>query len=145
MTGRSAWGLPGFVAPPIQRIVVIDLSKATQGNAIGIGLADFTTRSCAEKIDLATTYTNAITAHSLLSPKIPVITENDQDALGAALRTLPGGVPEAPLIVRIANTKDLEFIWMSETYSEVILQNPDLEIMGVPQPFKFDDDGSLVT
>ena len=145
ITGRSAWGLPGFVAPPIQRIIVRGLSEATHGNGIGIGLADFTTRSCAEKIDLTITYTNALTAHSLLSPKIPVILENDRDALGAALHTLRGGVPDAPLIVRITNTKDLESIWMSETYSEVFQQNPDLEIMGPPQPFKFNNDGSLIT
>lgn len=143
VTGRSAWGLPGFTAPPIQRIIVRGLSKATHGNAIGIGLADFTTRPCAEKINLAITYTNAITAHSLLSPKIPVITENDRDALGAALRTLRGGVPEAPLIVRIVNTKDLEFIWMSESYGERLRRNPDLEVVGAPQPFQFDGDGSL--
>jgi len=145
VTGRSAWGLPGFTAPPIQRIIVRGLSKATRGNAIGIGLADFTTRSCAEKINLAITYTNAITAHSLLSPKIPVITENDLDALSAALRTLRGGIPEAPKIVRIVNTKDLEFIWMSETYSEVFRQYPDIEVMGPPQSLEFNTDGSLIT
>ena len=145
VTGRSAWGLPGFVAPPIQRIIVRGLSKATHGNAIGIGLADLTTRACVEKIDLALTYTNALTAHSLLSPKIPVITENDRDALDAALHILRGGVPEAPRIVRIVNTKDLENIWMSETYQETFEQNPDLEVMGSPQAIRFNHDGSLIT
>ena len=145
VTGRSAWGLPGFTAPPIQRIIVRGLSKATHGNAIGIGLADFTTRPCAEKIDLAITYTNAITAHSLLSPKIPVIAENDMDALSAALRTLRGGIPEAPRIVRITNTKDLKNIWMSDTYGELLLQNPDLEVTGAPQPLQFNQSGTLIT
>ena len=144
ITGRSAWGLPGFTAPPIQRIVVRDLTKATHGNAIGIGLADFTTRRCAEKIDLATMYTNALTAHSLLSPKIPVITENDRDAVNAALHTLPGGVPEAPLVVRIANTKDLDMIWMSNTYGEFIRQHLRLEITGESKPLQFDGSGNLI-
>ena len=145
VTGRSPWGLPGFVAPPIQRIIVRGLSKATHGNAIGIGLADLTTRVCAEQIDLATTYTNALTAHSLLSPKIPVVTENDREALDIALRILPGGIAKAPKIVRIVNTKDLENIWMSETYQQTFEENHDLEVMGPPQAIQFSDHGSLIT
>ena len=144
VTGRSPWGLPGFTAPPIQRIIVRDLTQATNGNGIGIGLADFTTRRCAEKIDLDTTYTNALTAHSLLSPKIPVIVENDREALAMALRTLRGGVPESPRIVRIKNTKELESIWVSEGYREYIGENPDLEISGQPQPLAFDTAGMLI-
>lgn len=144
VTGRSPWGLPGFTAPPIQRIIVRDLSEATHGNAIGIGLADFTTRRCAEKIDLATMYTNALTAHSLLSPKLPVITENDLDALTAALHTLRGGAPEAPLIVRITNTKDLDMIWMSQVYNEAVKTDPELEVVGESKPLQFDSSGNLI-
>ena len=145
VTGRSPLGLPGFAAPPIQRIIVRGLSAATYGNAIGIGLADLTTRACAERIDLAVTYTNALTAHSLLSPKIPVVCENDREALSTALRILRGGVPESPKIVRIVNTKDLENIWMSETYQELIEQNPDLAVTGAAQPLRFNPDGLLIT
>jgi hypothetical protein len=86
--GRSSWDLPGFDAPPIQRIIVRDLTPATKGNALGIGLADFTTRICAEKIDPTSTYTNAITAHVMQSAKIPIVAENDQQAVRAALATL---------------------------------------------------------
>ena len=38
---------------------------------MGIGMADFVTRRCAEKIDLAVTYTNALTALALLPPNSP--------------------------------------------------------------------------
>lgn len=144
VTGRSPWGLPGFTAPPIQRIIVRDLSMATNGNGIGIGLADLTTRRCVEKIDLPTTYTNALTAHSLLSPKIPVIVEDDREALTVALHTLRGGVPDSPRIVRITNTKDLEMIWMSECYREHIEQNQGLEVAGQLKPLGFDDSGTLI-
>ncbi len=144
VTGRSPLGLPGFVAPPIQRIIVRGLSQATYGNAIGIGLADLTTRACAEKIDLSVTYTNALTAHSLLSPKIPVVCENDREALSTALRIVRGGVPEAPKIVRIVNTKDLENIWMSESYRQTLEQSPDLEVTGEFQAVRFNPDGSFI-
>ena len=143
VTGRSSWGLPGFVAPPIQRIIVRDLTPATKGNATGIGLADFTTRTCAEKIDPTITYTNAITAHVMQSAKIPIVAENDQQALRAALVTLRGGIPKAPLIVRIKNTKELETIWLSETYQEFVKRNSNLEIIGDSKVIRFSRDGSL--
>ena len=145
VTGRSPWGLPGFSAPSIGRIIVRDLSEATAGNAIGLGLADFTTKRCAEKIDLTTTYTNALTANSLLSPKIPVIAENDREALSYALHTLIGGIRQHPSIVRIRNTKDLELIQMSQVYLDHITENPDLNIVGEAQPINFDDSGMLVS
>lgn len=144
VTGRSSWGLPGFVAPPIQRIIVRDLTPATKGNATGIGLADFITRTCAEKIDQTITYTNAITSHALLSAKIPIVAENDQQALRAALVTLKHGTQDNPLIVRIKNTKELETIWLSETYQEFIEKNSDLEVIGAAKAVSFGRDGSLV-
>ena len=143
VTGRSSWGLPGFIAPPIQRIIVRDLTPQTKGNATGIGLADFTTRTCAEKIDPTITYTNAITAHALPSAKIPIVAENDQQALRAALVTLRHGIPKAPLIVRIKNTKELETIWLSEPYQEFIKTSSKLEIAGAAEAVGFDKNGSL--
>ena len=145
VTGRSPWGLPGFEAPAIKSIIVRDLSKATDGNSIGIGLADFTTRRCVEKIDLGTTYTNSLTARSLISPKIPVVLENDRQALDIALRTLRGGCPDRPGIVRIKNTKELSTIWLSEVYKLDIDQRSDLSLAGSPQRLQFDKSGTLVT
>lgn len=144
VTGRSPVGLPGFSALSIGRIIVRDLSAATGGNATGIGMADFTTRRCAEKIDLTTTYTNTLTAQSLLSPKIPVIAESDEEALTYALHTLRGGLKRQPKIVRIKNTKDLEQIWMSQIYADHIERNPALEIFGAPIRLGFNQSGGLV-
>ncbi|MBT8345952.1 MAG: DUF362 domain-containing protein [Desulfofustis sp.] len=141
--GRSSWGLPGFDAPPIQRIIVRDLTPATKGNALGIGLADFTTRICAEKIDLTSTYTNAITAHVMQSAKIPIVTENDQQAVWAALATLRHDSMKAPLIARIKNTKELETIWLSENYRDFVEQTSKLEIIGDSKTVGFSIDGSL--
>ena len=38
VTGRSSWGLPGFVAPPIQRIIVRDLTRRQKGMRQALGL-----------------------------------------------------------------------------------------------------------
>jgi hypothetical protein len=144
VTGRSSWGLPGFVAPPIQRIIVRDLTPASKGNAIGIGLADFTTRNCAEKIDPTITYTNAITANVMQSAKIPIVAENDEQALKAALATSRLSNPDAPRIVRIKNSKELETIWVSEPYQEFIKTSSNLEIIGEAKTIRFSKNGSLL-
>ncbi len=144
VTGRSAWGLPGFDdAPPIQRIVVRDLTEATAGSSMGLGLADFTTRRCAEKIDLAVTYTNALTALALVPCKIPMIAASDRDALLLALKSAQRVPETGPRIVQISNTKDLEDIWVSEACLSDLSGRDDVAIMGGAQPFGFDDAGAM--
>lgn len=51
---RGFW-LPGYepTALKIKWIVVLDLSEKTYGNAIGIGLADVTTKRLVKKIQLS--------------------------------------------------------------------------------------------
>jgi lactate racemase-like protein len=144
VTGRSTWGLPGFDAPPIQRISVRDLTKATAGSAMGLGMADFTTKRCAGKIDLAVTYTNALTALALLPPKIPMIVEDDRYALAFALRTVRTAGPGGARIVHIKNTKDLEDIWVSEAYLPDLSGRDDVLVRGDPQPIRFDQAGDLI-
>lgn len=141
VTGRSAWGLPGFEAPPFARVIARDLSKATAGSAVGLGLADFCTRRCAEKIDLAVTYTNAITALVMLPPKIPIIAENDWWALVLALQTLQGVDSRAARIVRVRNTKSLQDIWLSTAFAEEIAGHEGLIARGPARPMAFDETG----
>ena len=45
---------------------------ATNGNRIGIGMADFTTNRAVKALDLRYTYMNALTSIKLLSSKIPI-------------------------------------------------------------------------
>ncbi len=143
VTGRSTWGLPGFEAPPIQRIVVRDLTDATAGSSMGLGLADFTTRRCAEKIDLAVTYTNAMTALALVSAKVPLIAASDRDAILLAVRTSRHVGADGPRIAQIRNTKDLEDIWLSESYLPETRDRGDILVQGDPNPFQFNDAGDL--
>lgn len=144
VTGRSVWGLPGFdAAPPIQRIIVRRLSKATAGSAMGLGLADFTTRHCVEQIDLAVTYTNALTALAVAAPKIPMIAESDRDALVMALKTARNIPPGKARIVQIKNTKDLEDIWVSEAYLPGLAKQDAVSVQGEPMPFQFDAAGKM--
>lgn len=100
--------------PKITRIVVRDLSDATNGNATGIGLADYTTRRAVNKIDFNATMTNCVTAVAPEKGRIPLAFERDRQALDAAFRTIGMWNREGVKAAWIANTKDLEWLAVSE-------------------------------
>ena len=70
----------------IQRIVALDLSPESHGNANGIGMADITTAQLAAKIDWHATYTNALTADFLWGIKMPIACATPREALMLAMQ-----------------------------------------------------------
>ena len=143
VTGRPGSGLPGFNAPEIQKIVVLDITPQSHGNGVGIGLADISTRNCIEKIDLGAVYTNAITATILNPAKLPIIMNSDRDALAVALKTCNRITPETARIVRIKNTLELHRIWVSPVMLDELKKNENIEIAGEETPLEFDSSGRI--
>jgi hypothetical protein len=113
-------GEPEPDKPSIGRIAVLDLTPETQGNAYGIGLADFTTRALVGKIDYGATYTNAMTSTFTERVKIPIVAENDDEAIDMAVKASGVRDIEKIRVIRIKNTLELEEIWVSpEVYKEL--------------------------
>jgi hypothetical protein len=126
--GRTAAGiLPGYSGPTIKRIVVASLTYATGGNAIGIGVADFTTAHLAAQFKPEPTYTNAIAAGTPESAKLPVVLPTLDDAVRAALHSCGLGDWSQAAIVRIKNTLHIDKIWVSDALAPVVEANPHLE------------------
>ncbi|HMR34375.1 MAG TPA: hypothetical protein PKA13_17385 [Geminicoccaceae bacterium] len=144
VTGRSATNMPGFTAPPIEKIIVRGLTERTHGNAVGIGLADFTTRRVVEQIDYVAMYTNAFSARVMRGARLPVILANDRDALMGALQTCFGKSPEQAKVVRIRDTKHLEKIAVSQAVLDEVAGSSEFEVLGQPEPLRFDDEGDIV-
>ena len=144
VTGRC--GSPGvdFGVAPIHRIVVRDLTEATHGNACGLGLADLTTRRCAEKIDFAKTYTNLITATVLEPAKLPIVMRDDREAITVAIITCNNVTTETIRVVRIKNTTELTRIQVSRAVLADIAGRDDLKVQGAPAPMRFDADNCLI-
>jgi hypothetical protein len=135
-------------APRIRKIVVLDLSEETHGNAIGMGLADFITRRFFEKIDYDSTYVNCLTQGSSETGKTPIWLPSDRDAIETALRICgPIDAPNAR-VVRIRNTMELEQLWVSESLAKEIKKKPELswkvKLLGEPREMQFDVLGTLV-
>ena len=127
---HSAFGeVAGYVGPTIERIVVLDLSKGTHGNATGIGTADFITKTAFDKIDFMATYANQIAARNPAGGRIPITMETEREALIAAIKCCRNIDENGPCIVRIKDTLHLSEIWMSENMLPFIAGNSLLEIM----------------
>ncbi|MGC8971588.1 MAG: DUF2088 domain-containing protein [bacterium] len=114
--------------PKITRIVVTDLTENTHGNAIGIGLADFTTKKLFSKIDFNATYQNAVTSTFVLRGKIPIIAEDSRTAIEWALRTCGPIDIEDAKIIRIKNTLTLSELYVSQSVIDEIKDK--VEVIG---------------
>ena len=55
-------GSEEFDRPRIANIAVLDVTDASHGNAVGVGLADFISFRILEKINLRSVYVNAMTS-----------------------------------------------------------------------------------
>jgi hypothetical protein len=130
--------------PHIARIFVRDLSHATNGNGIGIGLADFTTDRAVKALDLGSMYMNATTSLGLNTAKIPIHFPYDREAIYAALGSLASSDPEMIRIVRIVNTLRLERMLVSECCTGMLGSRPGVTIAGEARVMQFDQTGNLL-
>ncbi|MDD2388602.1 MAG: lactate racemase domain-containing protein [Desulfobacterales bacterium] len=130
--------------PKITRIILRNLSDGSHGNAIGMGLADFITRKVFDKIDYRSTYVNSITATTPEKARIPVICENDREALDFALATAGPVEMDSVKIVWIRNTSDLFEVFVSHGFMDETKKRSDLDVIGLPLEMIFDESGNLV-
>lgn len=126
-----------------QRVTVLDLSDETHGSAVGIGMADTTTRRLADKFDPEKTYPNCITATTPGTGKLPMVLDNDRDAIAAAIKMCNGIDPSRVRVVRIPNSLHIGKIAVSESLLETARATPGLRPLGAPSNLPFDKAGNL--
>ncbi|HWR45102.1 lactate racemase domain-containing protein [Sporomusa sp.] len=130
--------------PDVNKLVVLDLTKETNGNACGIGVGDYTTRKLFNKIDFDYTYANCITNTTPAPARLPMVMADDREALLAAVKTCNARDMSKVKLVRIKDTLHLGEILISEALLEEAQANPDIEICGDPTEMQFDDAGNLI-
>ncbi|MEJ7763315.1 MAG: hypothetical protein WKF80_11035 [Thermomicrobiales bacterium] len=142
--------LTGLVAPAeaalkprVQRIVIRDLTDETEGNATGIGLADIALRRAVDKMDPVSSYMNVITAKSPAGVRVPLTVANDRQALAIGLACCVKVRPETARIARIADTKHLDRLWVSEAFLADLAESPDIEPLSDLRDIAFDAAGML--
>ncbi len=138
--------LPQYCSGGIQaeKVVILDITDETHGNAQGIGQAEVTTRRLVNRMKLEMTYPTGVTNTFLHLMKIPMIMDNDREALQLALMCCPDAEDHDNMkLIRIPNTAHIGEIEISEGLLPLAKANPDIEILTEPYDLPFDGQGNL--
>lgn len=137
-------GAPEPASPRIKRIVVLDLTPETRGNAYGIGLADFTTKRLVAKFDRKSVYTNALTSTFIQRAMLPMVLPDDRAVLRACQKSLGLASLHEARIIRIKNTLHLSEILVSENVFRDISKLPFIQLLRQPSLLQFSREGYLL-
>jgi len=130
-------------SPKITRIVVLDLTEESHGNAIGIGLADYTAQRLVAKIDLVATSTNAIAAVTPEKGRIPIALKTDRESVETAFTTIREVDPEKARVVHIKNTLEIAEFDVSEALLEEVKGKENLKLKKELGTISFDSQENL--
>ena len=129
---KAAYGGPNTI-----KLGVCDLTNKSEGNANGMGIADFITKKMYKKIDFQSTYMNTLTSTEPASSRMPMVLENDELMIKACIK-LCGVINNKNIrMVIINSTKDLDEIYM--TKGAVSSSNKKIEVIGKYKNIVFDN------
>lgn len=128
--------------PRIERIVPLSLTEESHGNALGVGLGDVVPRRLVNQIDWQATYKNVIAAGVLDRAKLPLVAENDREALSIAIRSL-GLAPAEARIIFIQNTLTMDQLIVSAPVYREIAGQPAVVTEQDGLGLKFDAAGNI--
>jgi hypothetical protein len=136
-------GQPEPEPQAVTGIVVLDLTEASHGNAMGIGTADFTTARVLGMIDFEASYANALTAGviGLRRIALPYIMPTDLAAVCAAIASR--GRSDPLRLAWITDTLHTDLLGVSPALLEESRRRADLEVLGDLEPMPFDGEGRL--
>ncbi len=140
--------IPGVAEPEgplITAITVHAISKASYGNAVGVGLADFVPFRVLEDIDLHAVYVNSMTSGigGLRRTKLPIALATDRDVVSAAILMCGRPDPDNVRLVRMHDTLDTVSLMVSESLRDEVERHPRLKIVGDPVAFACTPEGAL--
>ena len=125
--------------PHIRYIVALRMNEHSYGNALGIGLADITTKTLVEQIDQQMMYSNLLATTYLERGKIPIYFDTEEESIEKALQLCGSG--ELRIAV-IENTLHMKTLLVSEAVYEA--EKDRLEILERNVELKFNEFGCLI-
>jgi hypothetical protein len=141
--GRGIDGIPRpSRTSDVGAIYVRGLTPASHGNAIGLGICDVVSNRIVDALDTEAVFTNALSAMTPWTAKVPMHFASDRDCLRAALRFCGTDTAKAG-IVRIKSTLALDRFLASDTYAAQIADRRDLQVVDGPVDWGFDSRGDF--
>jgi len=138
------WREPEFESPAITKIVALRMTPASHGNAVGIGLTDFTHRELVESIDRDALNTNMLTATYVQRGMIPVTLANEEEAVKAGVDTCWRQPHQDIRMMVIKNTAEIENVYVSEAMLDEMRSRGNVEIIGEPIELGFDKEHRFI-
>jgi hypothetical protein len=126
-----------------KRLVILNLSQKTAGNAIGLGNADIITEKVFQNMDYEATVMNALTSMSLRKAFIPIRLPTEEKAIQAAYQTIGPSDPDVVRAVIIQDTMHTTDFLISRSLVEEVKAIPHAQILG-STPLTFTSQGDLI-
>ena len=136
-------GQKEIVKPRIKRLIVFDITEESHGNALGIGLADITTRHLVNKINYKDMYANTITSTFLNRAKIPIIADSEKEAVEIAVKTCWKLEQSELQLLIMKNTLDLEYLYVSKAAWDKIKDDKKIDACGEWEKLTFTKNGKM--
>lgn len=129
--------------PDVTKMAVLDLTPQTEGNANGVGTADFTTQRLVDKMDREATYANGLTSTVVGPTHISTAMPTDKAAIQAAIKTCNILDFTKVRMVRIKDTLHVGEIEVSESLLDHVSEHPNMEQVSDLYELFFDEEGNL--
>lgn len=129
--------------PRIKRIAALDVTDKSMGNANGVAAADVITDRLLRKFNRDAVYMNSITSGLLRAAALPMNLPTDRLAIQACVKTCESRNPGQIRLIRIPNTLNLKYIYVSQALLPELSARPGIEILGDCKPMAFDSEGNL--
>jgi hypothetical protein len=132
-----------YGGPEVSKMVVLNLTYETNGNANGVGTADFTTKRLVAQTNWEATYANGLTSTVCAPTKTATTLDNDLLAIQAAVKTCNILDYQQCKLIRIRDTLHLGEIEISINLLDEALRHPDIEVLTEAYELTFDEEGNL--
>jgi hypothetical protein len=143
VVGRGVDGMPFKSARSrAKNIYVRGLTPESHGNAVGVGLAEVVRSQIIKDMDSHAMYTNALSAMTPATVRVPMHFDTDAECLKAVLR-VAGADAEKARIVRVRNTLAVDRFVASEAYAAEVAERDDLTVVIPPRPWTLDAQGNF--
>ena len=134
---RAASGGPETI-----KLGVLNVTERSEGNANGMGLADFMPRHMYDQVDLETCYVNTLTSTEPSSTRIPMILSSDKEVFQACVKLCGQADARKIRMVIIRSTKHLDEVYLSSAAVDSAAM--PIEVAGAYQDVPFDENDNLL-
>ena len=130
--------------PYVNKAAILDLTEATNGNASGVGTVEVITKRFLDKIDFRAVYANAITTTGLSIARIPMVMENDKEAIMTLVGACNASRDVEARMVIITDSLHVSEFYIAESMLAEARRNDHVEILSDPFELEFDEEGNLL-